>query len=536
MSLRIILLFVVLHGAAAFVFLDDVGPGFPLDDAWLHMVYARSFGEGRGFAFNPGQMETGITAPVWTALLSIPVTLADVLADPPGWLASIPVLGDGGFSGRPDTGVRLLGGLVGLLTALAGFKLAARAGRWPAWFTGLALTLDSTMVFDRFAGMEVPLFGLGSLLFVAALIDEREVKAGVLAGLLALTRPEGAVLALLGTVWFAMRRHGAVKFLVMSVAVALPWMAYCFLLSERPWPATAEAKTVLVLEPRLIASSLHALVTDSGWGWALPLAGIVGVFSLEGGRHSLGVVTAVTAALLTATVLVSRPLEVTGDPPWIPYYWARYAHIVWPLVLVLGATGLSALVRTAYAGLRCRPHYAVLLIAPFLVLGWFGRDLFAHAGVVHDRFVRECRHVETLHVAAGEWIASHTDPEAVVATHDAGAIRYFGDRTVVDIFGHQNFRLLQAERSGPALARQWLASKEPDVLAVFPVLWARNHSPEFKEVWASLPPQEGGQLLAAADDYAEFFGLTKRVKTFETDDPATVPGPLHRHLAIFVAP
>lgn len=537
MSLRIVLLFVVAHVAVGYAFLNDTGPGFPLDDTWLHMVYARSFGEGRGFAFNEGQPETGITAPIWTAMLSVPVTIADVLGNHPDWLHMVPGLGDASFTGRPDTGVRLLGGLIGLLLAMAGFKLAARAGRWPAYFTGIVLTFDATMVFDRFSGMEVPLFGLGAILLIGAMLDGKVARSDLLTGLLALIRPEGLVLALLGFVWFRSRKQRAFRYLGVAVLCVLPWMAYCWLLSGRPWPATFDAKAVMVFEPRLLFSSLISMLGDTGWGWALPLACIVGTFSLEGGRHSLGVLTVAATALLLGGVIFTRPLEVSTDPSYVPYYWARYAHVAWPLLLIIGATGVSALVRTAYAGLRCRPHYAMLLIGPFLLVGWLGRDLFAHGLELQQRFAAECQHVEALNVAAGRWIAENTEPDEVVAAHDAGAIRYFGRRKVIDIFGHQNFALLEAERAGPEVAMHWLAATKPDVLAVFPVLWARNHSPEFSKIWASLPPQEGAALMMASElDYADFFGLTERVATFHVDDPATIPSPLHADLAIFVAP
>jgi hypothetical protein len=536
MSLRIALLFVVAHGVMGYAFLRDSGPGFPLDDTWLHMVYARSFGEGLGFAFNPGQPETGITAPIWTTLLSIPVTISDLLGGHPDWLAALPGMGESTFDGRPDVGVRILGGIVGLLLAMAGFKLAARAGRWPAYFTGLALTFDATMAFDRYAGMEVPLFGLGAILLVGSLLDGRVGRSGLLTGFLVLIRPEALVLALLGFWWFRSRKQGAFRYLGVLLICIGPWAAYCFALSGRPWPATFDAKAVMVFEPRMMFVAVNALIGDTGWGWAMPLACLVGTFSLEGGRHSLGVLTVLATALLLGGVLLTRPLLTAGDPAYVPYYWARYAHIVWPLLLIIGATGLSALARTAYAGLRCRPHYAILLIGPFLLLGWVGRDLFAHGSELRQRFAAECQHVEELNVAAGLWIAENTEPGTVVAAHDAGAIRYFGGRKVIDIFGHQNFKLLEAERAGPEVAMHWLAATKPDVLAVFPALWAKNNSPELQKIWATLPPQEGAELLMASQPFAEFFGLTRRVKTFHVDEPATIPDPTHADLAIFVAP
>ena len=57
----------------AFVFLSNSSSGisswfdeFPLDDGWIHMVYARSFAEHAQLWYNTGVPETGMTSPVMT--------------------------------------------------------------------------------------------------------------------------------------------------------------------------------------------------------------------------------------------------------------------------------------------------------------------------------------------------------------------------------------------------------------------------------------------------------------------------------------
>ena len=45
--------------------------GFPLDDAWIHLTYARNLAEHGEWAFRLGERSAGSTSPLWTALLSI---------------------------------------------------------------------------------------------------------------------------------------------------------------------------------------------------------------------------------------------------------------------------------------------------------------------------------------------------------------------------------------------------------------------------------------------------------------------------------
>src|SRR4051812_27049952 len=49
--------------------------GFPLDDAWIHLQFARNLGTGHGFSYNPGIPVAGSTAPLWTAVLALPAAL-----------------------------------------------------------------------------------------------------------------------------------------------------------------------------------------------------------------------------------------------------------------------------------------------------------------------------------------------------------------------------------------------------------------------------------------------------------------------------
>ncbi len=537
MSKRTLAALFALHVLAGTLFLWNVGPGFPLDDAWCHLVYARGVAHGDVFAYNDGELEAGVSSPLWTLAAAVPVAVAEHLL--------------GGA--RPDLGVRILGGLMGFLATLAAIRLAARAGKWPAAFAGLALTLDPLLLAGRYSGMEAPLFSLLAFLLIGALLDDHADRAGWFAGLIVLTRPEGALLAVIALGVLVSRKQRVVGFAVRAAACVVPFIAYNRVVAGFPLPNTWVNKADLSLHLEGIGRALSALFLDTGLGWALPLVLLFGTISLDGGYRRLGRLPASFGLALLVGVVLTRPLHVLDDPLFMPFYWKRYALFAWPMLLFVASTGFASLVRTAYAGCFCRPLAASVLILPLVIVLVFARQAPSHFFEVRERFAAECQTVEDLHVATGMWLDQNLPRGAEVATHDAGAIRYFSRRRVIDVWGN-NFTALtralagRAPRASPMTdgvsedvlranaARAVLSREHPAALAVFPALFAAGRSPELAEILAHLDGAAQQALLLQVDDMTDFFGLTHRAKTFTVRNPATVDSPLHASLAVFVAP
>ena len=57
-------LLVCLGYLAAEAYLLSSDLGFPLDDSWIHLQFARNLAHGRGLSLNPGELVTGSTAPL----------------------------------------------------------------------------------------------------------------------------------------------------------------------------------------------------------------------------------------------------------------------------------------------------------------------------------------------------------------------------------------------------------------------------------------------------------------------------------------
>src|SRR3989442_2390532 len=108
--------------------------GFPLDDSWIHLQFARNLAEGAGFAYNPGMPVAGSTAPLWTLLLGAAVRAGGAQL----WVA------------------KLLGIACTLVAALLTRRLALALGaeRAGARVAGVALLWAGPVTWGALAGME----------------------------------------------------------------------------------------------------------------------------------------------------------------------------------------------------------------------------------------------------------------------------------------------------------------------------------------------------------------------------------------------
>jgi len=167
-----------------FLLLPDRGllPGFPMDRAYSLLEYAgRLAGEG-GLALYPGLSCAGSSSLLWS-LLCVP---GFWLFDDPAFLPL------------------LLGPLASLLGSILLFDCArdfmrqqsAESGRTDrlAAVTACAYALCPIDVLYRLSGVETPLFLLLGLASIAAWRRRKDALAGLLLGLLVLTRADGALL------------------------------------------------------------------------------------------------------------------------------------------------------------------------------------------------------------------------------------------------------------------------------------------------------------------------------------------------------
>ncbi len=324
--------------------------GFPLDDAWIHLNFARNFSRGLGFCFNPGEPVAGSTGPLWTALLGLHLSL---------------------FGSSPGS-VKLLGLLLLLASALLAARVARQLGAGPAVAGAAAILLAVTprMQWAALSGMELMpaiLLSLGGfslyLRWRAGGLPFWCAAAGVLFGLAGWARPEALVLAGgpgIDLIWSGIggkRNAGRAvlpPFLLLCagfVAVAGPLFLFNYWLTggQSMLPSTFTAKTLgLSFFDRAAGGSVVGLFVSSFQTfWPvlkymlfpdnLVLVLLLPFLFLRGGSASGAAARPLWLALLLLPFL--RAL-LTGEVENFQQY-GRYLAVITPLFLILGVLAVQ---------------------------------------------------------------------------------------------------------------------------------------------------------------------------------------------------
>lgn len=429
-------------GAAALVMVLFVGwsaaqggPGFPLDDGWIHQTYARSLARNGRWEYIPGVVSAGSTSPLWTMLLAL------------GYVLRLPYL----------LWAFVLGGLSLLWLAWAGMALwRALWPEWAAkdWLAGLVLVLTWPLVWGAASGMETVLFAaLG--MQIAAIYGRYALQhqganwktiaaLGFLSGLLILTRPDGVVLVLLVGLgllllpgsWRQRVTAGAL-FSALTAVSLLPYFAFNLSASGSIWPNTFYAKQAeyqALLASPLVLRFVKLLYFSLGG----PAEGWRGMSS----AHLLllpGVIVAGWQALMAdwrgRMLARTLPLWWAGGHvllyAWrlpVTYQHGRYLFAALPIWALYGLAGWLWLLRKVGNGRQARIFRQAagltfgLLLLLFLLLG-------------AQSYATDVAFIEGEMVDAAHWLAANTPPDALIAAHDIGAIGYFAERPLLDLAG-----------------------------------------------------------------------------------------------------
>lgn len=370
---------------------------FCLDDAWIHLAYAKSLKLGDGFSYNPGDHQTGFSSPLWVALLALcPWRSID----------------------DPVTSVKLLGVCTHALLAWGTARLAAdlapaERARAAAWVAGALAACDPLLLFAAASGMEVTL--AATLLVFTLLAICRNAKASVvpLAAASVWARPE-CLFVLAG--FAALRQPRAqsasawIGFAGASAAL-LAWMAYSQWATGYPWPNTYYAKQGGQFGVGLLYFVLQVLPLQA---WSFGLTGL-GLFAVSLIRK--GDAQRIAAAMLVAVVAIAASRHII---PGVLFYCSRYFAVLGALPCAVIASQLP--VQTGKRLLLLLP----IALANVVLLPQARALSRAQESSIHR-----------VHTEPARYLAQTLPPEARLAVEGAGTTRFFAPRTtyIIDVLG-----------------------------------------------------------------------------------------------------
>jgi hypothetical protein len=441
-------------------------PGFPLDDAWIHQDFARTLAQDGRFAFAPNRSGAGSTSPLWVLLL----TPAQLVPNAPLWWVLL---------WADALGALALFGLAHATSELAALWLQGVDGRWQSFgalVAGVGVIAEWHLTWAALSGMETILFILLSILLLLGFGRAwHPAWLGILGALLTDTRPEGvllvglvAVALVLGTGSEQRRRDAgqvsqhhrmrAVGLFLGTYALGvLPLLALNEVAAGHLLPSTFYAKgtfyalgtTELQRLAGYALGVLNFLVSSPVVALGLPGALYLLWHSRQSWGHSQRACWLATgwALALISSYAIHLP---------VVYQNGRYLMPVLPVLLALGVVG--TLRYLSAASFRLLPLVlAVLALALGLISIGRGASIYA----------MNLRFINGYQVQTALWLRNHTQPGALVATHDIGAIGYFSQRPVIDLGGLTQPELVPLLSDQQALVA-YLQQQQIDYVVMFP--------------------------------------------------------------------
>ncbi|MEU8492440.1 hypothetical protein [Pseudonocardia alni] len=487
----------------------------PLDDVYIHLQYARQLGDGEPLRYQPGaEITTGASSLLWMVLLGAAHAV--------------------GFDGRWLLAVAVAGGVVGVALAAAFTSAAATrlGGRAAGWWAGLLTALCGPLLWGGASGMEV---GLLAALVTGTLLSYLRERprfrwTPVVAALLALTRPEGFLVAAAFTAamaWTLLRScpgtpPGELSWLrwqrgfpsgraaARGLLVAAPVVVFAAqLLLFRVLTGTSQANGVLAkswlhtgflhqpLEiadhvQRNVAALLASLAGLSGQDVLAPLAlvvAVLGVAALAARRERT-----LAVALGGGLVLVVAAVATLTTAMWQDL---RYLQPFLPLLLLLVVLGAGLVPhRVARGGLLA----VVLLFTVAATPAWALR-LGQQASAMREG-----------PVSVAQWIAGNVPPGDVVAVNDVGAAAWFGGHRTVDLVGLTTNGMAAPSLNGPGTLYEALRALPPDDRPQWFAVFDR---------WGGVPVADLGRAGLLGTEPVITFGLAGPARPISASAPQT---------------
>ena len=404
--------------------------GFPLDDPWIHLTFARNLVEYGSFSYYKNEIVTaGSTSPLYTLMLA-----AGFLVTKNEMILSY-----------------VLGILFFAISAFVFYKLSELLFTkeiWLAIAASLVFVLDRWMNFISVTGMETTLF---ILLLIAAYYYYRKrnaVLTALMLGLLFWTRPDavafiGAIIAdYILFLYFKKKspreneiepfeKKDLIKAGIVFAVILIAYFAMNLHLSGSLLPNTYEAKlTYYTPEFRSRTEFLKTEVwnyfTESSYVlFIVPF--IIAALKILGDSYK----SRYNVFLLPVIFIFAFIFIYWYKLPYA-HRFGRYMMPIIPFYILTFIYGTRVIFKYLYGLLKDRKSVNSF---NFIFLGaviiYSASSYYENKNVYQD----QTHHIAIRQVATAKWLKNNTPEGSVIATHDVGAIGYYSDRRIVDVAG-----------------------------------------------------------------------------------------------------
>ncbi len=401
--------------------------GFPLDDPWIHLTFARNLVDYHSFSYFKNEMATaGSTSPIYTLLLA-----AGFFVTSNEMILSYVI------------GIAFL-----MLSSVFFYKLSsydfAKENVYALLATAIFIA-DKWMNFISVSGMETTMFIFILIATVYFYRQKKVVPFGIFLSLILWSRPDG--IAFIGALavdmfiqnYFSKSDSGIKLFskrdLTKIGIIAAVFLALYFImnlsLSGSLLPNTYNAKlTYYAPEFRSRADFFKGEVWDY----------------FTKGSYGLIMIGFFAGIFFTLKDLFKKKYNnnifyIIFIIAFIFIYWyklpyahrfGRYLMPVIPFMIIVSSFGFKDFFKTLGGFLN---NKTVAIYGTILILAVIAIYSFNNYLENKNNYITECKYINDRQVEAAKWIAANTNENDIIATHDVGAIGFYSKRKIVDVAG-----------------------------------------------------------------------------------------------------
>jgi tetratricopeptide (TPR) repeat protein len=417
-------------------FISNGSFGFPLDDSWIHLTFAKNLFEYGSFSYYKDELTTsGSTSPIYTLLVSV-----------------FYIISKNEFIISYLIGIAFGALLVYIVMKLFQKIIHTDTGETSpvqilVFFAALLVALQPKLNLINVSGMETSMFIFLIAAGLYAYISKKMVMLGILMGLAVWCRPDGLVLW--GAVIFDyflqeyfFRKSGKEKTpsadekpkkIITAFSVALifltAYFTFNYFLSGSILPNTYSAKLEYYRNndrASFLENEVIGYFTQDEFSllWIPFLVGIIGILKSLLKKEYNG--------LLVLFFFIIGLIVVYYIKLPFAHRFGRYLMPVIPFYIIIAASGVKLIID--FISVRMKSSRLPDIIFILFVLSSVGFSVH-HYLKSSEEYAFFCRYHNERHVAAGNWLKKNTDESAVVATHDIGAIAFYSERKIIDMAG-----------------------------------------------------------------------------------------------------